>query len=67
MNKKNISSYWFMQSNPLWPVEKRFPRLDRELHTDVAIIGGGIAGISIAHYLSEEGFESAVFEKDEIG
>jgi gamma-glutamylputrescine oxidase len=56
-----------MQANPLWPVVDRFPILERDLRTDVAIAGGGIAGLSCAIHLGEAGYKVVVVERDEVG
>lgn len=56
-----------MQENPLWPVTIRFPKLERDIFVDVAIIGGGIAGISCAYFLQKAGYNIAVLEQDEVG
>ena len=45
----------------------RYPTLDSDLHIDVAIIGGGIAGLTTAYLLKKRGRKVAVFEKDTIG
>lgn len=44
-----------------------FPTLDGELTVDVAIIGGGITGITTAQLLSQQGFSVAVLEARKIG
>jgi len=56
-----------MQANPLWPVEHRFPTLDKDARVDVAIVGGGIAGISCAFHLQNAGYKLAVIEGEEVG
>ena len=56
-----------MQLNPLWPVTYRFPKLEKDITVDVAIAGGGIAGISSAYHLTKAGYKVALLEKDEIG
>lgn len=43
------------------------PRLAENLNTDVAVIGGGMAGILIAYFLSQEGREVTVFEASKVG
>lgn len=43
------------------------PQLSDNLETDVAVIGGGMAGILIAYFLSQEGKEVVVFEASRIG
>ncbi len=54
-------SYW-IASTP----ETHYPKLDRDIQTDVAIIGGGIAGITTAYLLSVEGVKTVVLEADRI-
>lgn len=56
-----------MQRNLIWSVKKRFPALEKNLSVDIAIIGGGITGISSAYYLNEAGYDAAVIEQDEVG
>ena len=40
--------------------------LDKNIKTDVCIVGGGITGISIAYNLCRHGFKVAVLEKDKV-
>ena len=40
--------------------------LDKNLETDVCIIGGGITGTSIAYNLCKKGFNVTILEKDKI-
>jgi len=56
-----------MQANPLWPVRERFPRLEHDATVDVAVVGGGIAGISCAFYLREAGYFVHVLDMEEVG
>jgi glycine/D-amino acid oxidase-like deaminating enzyme/nitrite reductase/ring-hydroxylating ferredoxin subunit len=44
-----------------------FPPLTSEFHVDVAIIGGGITGITAAYFLSKAGKKVAVLEARKIG
>lgn len=44
-----------------------FPRLLEDLEVDVAIIGGGITGITTAQLLSEAGLKVAVLEARKVG
>jgi gamma-glutamylputrescine oxidase len=48
-------------------VELTTPALDGDLSVDVAIIGGGISGVSAALHLAERGYKVAVLEGQEIG
>ncbi len=43
-----------------------FPRLERDMKTDVLIVGGGIAGILCAYFLHKRGVKYALLEKDRI-
>lgn len=40
--------------------------MGRETH-DIAIIGGGIAGLSLAHFLAKAGLDTCVIERNDIG
>jgi glycine/D-amino acid oxidase-like deaminating enzyme/nitrite reductase/ring-hydroxylating ferredoxin subunit len=44
-----------------------FPRLDRQLAVDVAVLGGGIVGISTALLLKRAGMTVAVIEAERVG
>ena len=43
-----------------------FPRLDHDLHTDVLIIGGGLAGVLCANRLARDGVDYVLIEADRI-
>ncbi len=59
----NEPSYWFRDA----PVKTIFPTLKGENNFDVAIIGGGIAGISAAYFLAKAGVKVAVVEANTLG
>ena len=44
--------------------EKVIPKVDGEFDQQIAIIGGGPAGLSCAYYLAEKGYCPTVFEKE---
>ena len=44
-----------------------YPVLDRHLQIDVAIVGGGLAGIPAAYLLKQEKLRVAVLEAGRIG
>jgi glycine/D-amino acid oxidase-like deaminating enzyme/nitrite reductase/ring-hydroxylating ferredoxin subunit len=46
---------------------REFPPLDRDLTVDVAVVGGGLAGLLCAHLLVEEGARVAVIEASRVG
>jgi glycine/D-amino acid oxidase-like deaminating enzyme len=51
-----------------WKIKtKRYPKLDKNIETDVAIVGGGLAGMWCAYLLSQSGKRVVVLEKDRIG
>lgn len=57
-----------MQS--IWSRETEFPRqmaLNKNLETDTAVIGGGLAGILIAYFLQQQGIPAIVLEANRIG
>src|SRR5690606_25092080 len=53
------------QSNKEGSLE--FPSLSGNLETDVVVVGGGIAGLSVAYMLSRAGRKCVVIERNEIG
>ncbi|MHB8124763.1 MAG: FAD-dependent oxidoreductase [Desulfitobacteriaceae bacterium] len=60
-NKRPPQSYW-LASTP----KTDYPVLNKNLTVDVAIIGGGITGISCAYFLNKEGVKTAIIEADRI-
>ncbi len=56
------SSYW--QTGVSVP---EYPVLDRDLTVDVAVIGGGITGITAAYLLKKAGVKVALFERGRCG
>ena len=61
-NVNELSSWFSGVDEPL-----RFDKLRRNITVDVAIIGGGIAGLSAAYNLSKAGKSVAVLEDGYIG
>src|SRR5699024_2049607 len=43
-----------------------FPRLDKDIQVDVAIIGAGISGITSGYLLANEGLNVAILEANKI-
>lgn len=54
-------SYW-LASTP----KTEYPELNEDIEVDVAVVGGGMAGISSAYLLKKEGLRVAVIEADRI-
>lgn len=46
---------------------KKGSTLDRNIQTDVAVVGGGMAGILTAWYLEQSGIRTVILEADRIG
>lgn len=44
-----------------------YPRLDKNIKTDVLVLGGGISGALSAHYLVQEGIECTLVDARTIG
>ena len=44
-----------------------FPKLDKDIETDVLIIGGGITGILCSYELKNRNISSVILEKNRIG
>jgi glycine/D-amino acid oxidase-like deaminating enzyme/nitrite reductase/ring-hydroxylating ferredoxin subunit len=57
----NTTSYW-IDSAPL----PRFPRLEQDVEVDVAVIGGGITGITSAYLLKQAGRTVALLERERL-
>lgn len=55
-------SLWSLYSN-----EKKYNCLDKDITTDVLVIGGGISGILAARKLKDNNINVVVLEKDKIG
>ena len=46
---------------------KVYPYLNKDVETDVIVIGGGISGAITSFFLAKEGFSVVVLEKNIIG
>ncbi|MDD4658711.1 MAG: FAD-dependent oxidoreductase [Eubacteriales bacterium] len=58
---EETKSYW-LESTPA----TNYPALDQDISVDAAVIGGGLAGISTAWLLKQEGLRVAVLEADRV-
>ena len=54
--------YWLINSGLLFS----YPKLDKDHHAHVAIIGGGISGALSAYYLTEAGFPCILLDSRTI-
>lgn len=57
----NTMPYWIVSTK-----DTDYPKLNEDIQVDVAIVGGGITGITSAFLLKKEGFKVAVIEADHI-
>ena len=56
-------SYWISS----WIENKKeYPKLQKEEETEIAIIGGGLTGLTTAYYLTKAGKKVILLEKDKI-
>ena len=55
-----MNSLWFETFNKT----RQFPKISNNLSCDICIVGGGIFGITCAYYLTKQGFNVIVLEKD---
>lgn len=56
------AAYW-----PATAPETRFPTLDHDMDCDVAVIGGGMVGITTARLLKDAGLRVVVIERHRVG
>jgi glycine/D-amino acid oxidase-like deaminating enzyme/nitrite reductase/ring-hydroxylating ferredoxin subunit len=69
MSMKNQYAFLGRPSTSYWltpPEQQGYPELKGDLDADVAIVGGGIAGISTAYFLAQEGIKPVILEADRI-
>jgi glycine/D-amino acid oxidase-like deaminating enzyme len=62
-NPKENSSSW----SDLFAGFKKYPALNKPMHAEVAIVGGGLTGILSAYLLSCAGITPVILEKGRIG
>ena len=60
--EKQPISYWLTSA-----FMTNYPALEEDITVDIAIVGGGLAGIQCAYQLEKEGFKIAVLEATHIG
>jgi glycine/D-amino acid oxidase-like deaminating enzyme len=59
-----------VSSKPFWPIRDglpaSFPRLTKNIHCNVAVIGAGITGAFVAWHLADAGIDTVVIDSGEI-
>ena len=63
MDLKSGYPYWAIKNGLM----HAFPRLERDVRCDVAVVGGGITGALIADELASHGHEVVVLEQRDVG
>ena len=59
-----------MNHQSVWTATAKMPRfetLNKDIKTDVLIIGGGLCGILCAHFLTQAGVDCVVAEANRVG
>ncbi|CCQ97617.1 putative Rieske 2Fe-2S iron-sulfur protein yhfW [[Clostridium] ultunense Esp] len=62
INLKNLPESYWLSSTPT----TNYPTLNKDVDVDIAIVGGGLVGISCAYLLHKEGFKITILESDRI-
>ena len=57
------NSYWI---SSIKDNKKEYKKLQGKIETEIAIIGGGLTGISCGYYLSKENKDVVILEKNTI-
>lgn len=60
--KQTLTSIWQLSSH-----DKPYPHLDQDIEVDVAVVGGGITGLTSAYLLSQSGKKVAVLDAGSFG
>ena len=58
-----MMSYWLESTKDN---RKAFDKLEKDINTDVCIIGGGLTGLTTAYYLKNSGLNLVLLEKDKL-
>ena len=58
-----MNSYWINSEKE----KEKYNKLEKNIETDICIIGGGITGISTAYYLTKENLKVTVLDMGKIG
>ena len=57
-----MKSYWIDSKKE----KESYKTLNKDIETDICIIGGGITGVSVAYYLNQYKIRNVILEKDKI-
>jgi len=67
----NCNNYYFfmfpvVEPNPFWVKKTSYPKLSKNIKTEVVIVGAGIAGITSAIHLQEHGYKVTLVEQSKV-
>ena len=57
-----MSSLWIENTKN----SMEFPRVEKDLETEVCVIGAGLFGLTTAYYLAKNNFKICILEKNRI-
>lgn len=63
MRLRTYESFWLIKNGLLYS----YPSLQKNIHHEIAVIGGGITGALISHALMEQGHDVVLLDKRDIG
>lgn len=63
MRLRTFESFWLLKNGLLYT----YPSLQKNLNTEIIVIGGGITGALISHALIENGYDVILLDKRDIG
>src|SRR5689334_13130658 len=63
MDLRSNYPYWLLNHG----IVRRYPSLDKNISTEIVVIGGGISGVLTAWHLQKAGFRVVVVDQRHIG
>lgn len=63
MRLRTFESFWLIKNGLLYS----YPSLQKNLSTEIVVIGGGITGALISHALLDAGYKVAIIDRRDIG
>lgn len=63
MRLRTFESFWLLKNGLLYT----YPSLQKNLNTEIIVIGGGITGALISHALIDNGYDVTLIDKRDIG
>jgi len=63
MRLRTFESFWLLKNGLLYT----YPMLQKNIVTDIAVVGGGITGALISHALMQHGYKVTLIDRRDIG